>query len=667
MSYPGFDISDNIVGKSVTFDTVLLERFEELHKYWDDEIPPQVRLASEAQDAVECVLDQYYKKNPEIRDWYPPGGTSFKFPVREADIQPLLDCIAHCIVLQLNPGVAPEFSSEDSKTILYSDFITEDLDYSLDNPDWTQLDDSPIEVEKEIQSQIPDGYESVDLTGEKFREYVFDILRPEVITSDWPEGGAWSINLALHVLRKGRYREAAYAFSAVRNSITKSPTPFEELDFDQLLNKYLITLRDLSLHHSTMDTPSAKQERFVELSDRPYVYVPIFASEPTFHDPYFRMSSPIWIANALTFTAGLANALGAPTISRSEVDPFGSEMTFTNTSFVLRAAKELVEINENQTQPEDPIGYLEYIDFSKFAPETVLSDVFESIGYENLGTIRGEFKFKGETIPYEPDLALEREGSLYLVYYQESKPSNLVDFDNIDKEVSKLDLDVSFILVSESEFPDSTKEKAENSMNIELFYLDTTSKTLRSVDAGLPVRGRSPVTKEEIRERLRELYDAAESADDSQNKGNLLEEFTELLFNKLIPDTEVLRVNSETVAEEFDLVLRNDKENEPWTNLSSIIMVECKNWSSSVGASIIHTLNSKADILGSNCSTGILISWNGITGSNYEDAANQRIRELKQQNFDILHFDSNDLDNILESQDPNEILDRRYIELVTEY
>ncbi|NHN63674.1 restriction endonuclease [Haloarcula sp. JP-Z28] len=660
MVFPGFSISDNIVGKSVSFDTIRLEEYGELQHHWEGDLPPQVRLTSEAQDAIKCVLDKYYQRYPELRDWYPPGSTSFKFPVREADIDPLLNCLAHCIVLRLTPGAPSEFSSSEPRTLLYSEFLIDDLDYSINPPDWSQLDDSEMNVQAEIENQIPDGYDSIELTQEKFREYVYDVLRPIATESDWPEGAAWSINLALHELRKGRYQEAAYAFAAVRNSVTKSPTPVEETDYTQLLNKYLITLRDLSLHHSTAEAPSVSQERFVDISDRTYIFVPTFISEPTFHDPYFRMSSPIWIANALTFISGLAHALAAPTISRNEIDPFGSEMTFNNTSFVLRAANELVGIDE-RTNQEDPVGYLDYIDFREFAPEAVLTDVFESIGYETVGTFESSFEYEGIEVSLDADLVLEKDSKLHLVYYNPS------DVQSLHQEVEQLDIEALLLIVAEEEYTETIIDSARNSETIELYYLDVGSTTLRSVDTGLPVRSQAPVTKSEVQERLRDLYDSANTVDNPQQKGDLLEQFAELLFKRYISETEVLRVNSETGSEEFDLVLRNNQESDPWENLSSIIMVECKNWSGSVGANVIHTLNSKADTLGANCTTGILLSWNGISGSEYEDAAHQRIRELKQQGFEVLHFDKSSMESMIESDTPNEIFDQRYIELITEY
>lgn len=660
MVFPGFSVSDNIVGKSVDFDTVRLEGYGELQQDWESDSPPQVRLTSEAQDAVECVIEKYYQRHPELRDWFPPGGTTFKFPVREADVEPLLNCLAHCIVLRLTPSVPFEFASEDPKTLLYSEFITEELGYSVNSPDWDQLDDSEIDVQAKIESQIPDGYESIELTQERFQEFAFEILRPLAKESDWPEGAAWSINLALHELRKGRYQEAAYAFAAVRNSITKSPTPVEEMEYTQLLNKYLVTLRDLSLHHSSAEAPSAKQERFTDISDRPYIFVPTFASEPTFHDPHFRMSSPIWTANALTFITGLAHALGAPTISRNEIDPFGSEMTFNNASFVLRAANELVRIDERADE-EDPIGYLDYIDFREFAPEAILTDVFESIGYENVGTFEGSFEYEGIEVSLDADLVLEKHSKLHLVYYA---PSNL---QSLHQKVESLDTEVQLIVVAEKEYTEETIEIAQDSETLELYYLDLASRTLRSVDTGLPVRDQEPVTNSEIRERLRDLYESADTVENPRQKGDLLEEFAELLFNEHIPDTEVLRVNSETGSEEFDLVLRNNQESAPWEDLSAIIMVECKNWNESVGANVVHTLNSKADILGANCTTGILLSWNGISGSEYEDAAHQRIRELKQQEFEVLHFDKDEMESMIETDTPNEIFDQRYIELISEY
>lgn len=660
MTYPGFEVSNNFVGKTVSFDSIRLEECDEIQAQLTSRYPAEVKLTEESQQAIYCIIDHYYKKNPRLRNWYPPGEMMFSFVAKEHDVDPLLDCLSHCIVLRLATNIPIGVENKET-TYLYSSFLSDGLGISLDPPSWDKLSDEPFDVEAEIQELIPDGIEEVDITKEKFRKFVFDKLHPITSTSSWPEGAAWSINLALHELRKGRYEEAAYAFDAVRNSVTKPPTPFEELEIRDLLNKYLISLRDLSLYHSSIDSSITKQELFLNIEDRSFVFIPLFTSEPKYSDPHFRMSSPVWIANALTFTAAVANALAAPTISRTEVDPFGSDMTSRNVSFVLRASQNLVEMAEIRDTAGESIEFLEYVDFKEFAPESVLHNVFESLGYENLGSVKDEFGYDGVTISLEPDLALEKDDSLHLAYYRPS------DLPGLYKQVTDLEVDTTLMVISDESYPESTIEFADEQENLDLYYLDVSSDALRTADTGLPVLEKQPISNTQVSERLNELYHSAGTVEDSQKKGNLLEEFTELLFDRLISNTEVLRVNSETGVEEFDLVLRNRQNSPPWDNLSSIIMVECKNWSDSVGANVIHTLHSKADALGDNCSTGILISWNGITGSDYESAANQRVRELKQQGFEVLFFDQDDLQEILDEGEPNSIFDDHYIDLITEY
>lgn len=466
--------------------------------------------------------------------------------------------------------------------------------------------------------------------------------------------------MALHELRKGRYDEAAYAFDAVRNSITKSPTPVKDIEISDLLNRYLVSLRDLALHQSESDYNLSNMELYYKIEERPYVLLSLFSSEPDYYDKHFRMSSSTWIANALVFVAAVATALGAPTISRAEVDPFGTDMTHRNESFVLRSAQNLLEIYDEDRRPK-AIEHLDYIDFEKFAPETILQSTFESLGYTNIGPTDDGFEYKSTEYEFEPDLALEKDEELYIVYYRHSDPFSLAE------EIDSLEQDITLILVSDQEFGEDIFSLTSDYSSVELFYLDSTEGSIRTADSGLPIRGSRPITNSGVRERLKELYEAAGECKNSQEKGNLLEEFCNMLFGQLIDDTEVLRMNAETDIEEIDLVLRNNQENHPWKNLSQIIMVECKNWSSPTGASVVRDFYGKADSLGNECSTGILICWSGITGQDSRKGAKGAIRDKKRDGFNILQLDKEDIIEAVESSNPSTIFDDQYVDLISEY
>ena len=126
-------------------------------------------------------------------------------------------------------------------------------------------------------------------------------------------------------------------------------------------------------------------------------------------------------------------------------------------------------------------------------------------------------------------------------------------------------------------------------------------------------------------------------------------------------------MNADTGIEEIDIILRNRQESEPWRHLSPIVMVECKNWTKSAGVKAVRDFFAKADSVDEQCSSGILISWSGITGQHDRDGAWGYIRDKKQDGFQILCFDSTDMKSPLKDSNPDEIFDEKYVELVTEY
>lgn len=655
--YPGFELDEFRVGMKLSFDTIRLEQDSAFKSTLKIDSVLKISLTENSREAIGLLIREYYEKNPEITH-YIGGGETFHMIVKEKDTEIVLQFLLFCLELELTSGVLPQ--NQDTTKIRYIDAL-EDIDgYEASAPTWDDLWDRNIDVDEIIRKQVPDGPEPISISKSRYREFVENNVLPPLGESDWPEGAAWSINLALHELREGRYTEAAYAFEAVRNSITKSPTPVQELKFTDLLNKYLISLRDLSIYQSNSENQHDNQELFFSINERPFIFIPEFTSKPTLDDLKFRMTSPVWIANALVFVSAVATGLGAPTISRAEVDPFGSDITHRNTSFVLRSAKNLIELGR-EFNDATMIEHINLMRIDRFAPQTILKRNFESLGYETVETTHSQFNYQGEDIDLTPDLVFSKHDELFTVYYRPSDPSELAN------KIEHLEQDVRLILVSDEKFNGKVFELESEYSFIELFYLDVRDEVLRTADSGLPTRKNQPLTKVDVRERLDELYDAVRECDDSQEKGNLLEEFCETLFNRLIDDTEVLRVNPNTGIEEIDIILRNRQESEPWMHLSPIVMVECKNWTKSAGAKVARDFFAKADSVGGQCSSGILISWNGITGRHDRDGAWGYIRDKKQDGFQILCLDGTDMKSSLEDSDPDGIFDERYIELVSEY
>ncbi|MDZ7701777.1 MAG: restriction endonuclease [Halobacteriales archaeon] len=85
---------------------------------------------------------------------------------------------------------------------------------------------------------------------------------------------------------------------------------------------------------------------------------------------------------------------------------------------------------------------------------------------------------------------------------------------------------------------------------------------------------------------LETALEAVDEAETNHEKGDTFEELANLLF-EAIPFLEVRDKNLETNTGEIDLVVEYQGTNEPtiFDNFCRFILVECKNWSNSVGVS----------------------------------------------------------------------------------
>jgi len=104
---------------------------------------------------------------------------------------------------------------------------------------------------------------------------------------------------------------------------------------------------------------------------------------------------------------------------------------------------------------------------------------------------------------------------------------------------------------------------------------------------------------------------AVDNAQTNHDKGRSFEILSKYIFEHL-DGVEVTECDIRMKSEEIDIVLWNAQlENvlRPW---DSIILVECKNWSCAVGASILDNFVNK--IRRRHLSTGIFVAANGVTG-----------------------------------------------------
>jgi hypothetical protein len=99
----------------------------------------------------------------------------------------------------------------------------------------------------------------------------------------------------------------------------------------------------------------------------------------------------------------------------------------------------------------------------------------------------------------------------------------------------------------------------------------------------------------------------------TSEQGRVLEDLVCYMFTR-VPGISVSRRNQMNVfhTEEIDVALWNDAPADGFFFLPSIILVECKNWSSALSSSEVSWFDSKLRNRG--LSFGVLVAMNGITG-----------------------------------------------------
>lgn len=667
MPIPGFRVVDAVVGKRLKFDAIWLEKF----------IDPatELRATDDTNDYIREAISQYCGRKPEICN-ATYGGSSFNLLVYEDDIEVVSKIIARELEFEIHEAIhafKPR-DEHDLEKISYRDiFKDSDIDIELDDVSWDDISDKSVDVEAAVREAIPEGIETPEFTTEAFRDFVFDHVKPAVDEGGWKGGNAWLINLGFHELRNGNYQEASYAFDGARLGLTKHSIFENESPLGQYLNRCLVSLRHLCFYHDSPGDRRREHELFLSMDDRPFVFVPKFLSKPELHDLNFRFSNNIWIANALVFAAAVANAMDPPNISRSEVDPFGTNTTSKNKHFVLKAARRLFEIDEYETWEEwsasqgaRSFPHLEQIDFAALSPEIIITRIFSSAGFD----IRnyGEHSLRvgdDQVVDVSYDSLLSKKDQFYLVKIVDGGELKVGDIQESVTELQGVEQDLTIFFLSSEEYPESVIDYSEETEELDLYYLDIDEESIRSVHSSEKIQTGDLAVTSEILGELSELYRLAESEENSQKKGDLLEKLMERIFELLIPDTDILETNVRTASEEIDLLLRNREVTYPWKTLGTPIQVECKNWSSPAGTNVVKIMRGDMESIGPMCETGILVSWEGISDGEPRKNATQKIREYRQDNVKILVLDKSDILDLIETGEVKRVFEEKHKELIT--
>ena len=155
---------------------------------------------------------------------------------------------------------------------------------------------------------------------------------------------------------------------------------------------------------------------------------------------------------------------------------------------------------------------------------------------------------------------------------------------------------------------------------------------------------------------------AVDAATTANEKGATFENLARYLFEHL-DGVEVTEHDVRMPSEEIDLVLWNAQREEvlgPW---EAVILVECKNWSSAVGAPLLD--NFIAKMRRRSLRTGIFIAANGVTGQfltgdGDEPGAVGIIRSALQEGIRVIVLTMTDIRAFTSLDDIRQLIKKRY-------
>jgi hypothetical protein len=133
------------------------------------------------------------------------------------------------------------------------------------------------------------------------------------------------------------------------------------------------------------------------------------------------------------------------------------------------------------------------------------------------------------------------------------------------------------------------------------------------------------------RRELANAFAAQAAAKTINDKGKALESLTRALF-ALEPALRVKQTRRRLGDEEIDFIVVNDCPSAFWSSLRSpLLIVECKNWTSRVGAREVRDLDSKVRNHRAFVRLGFLIAANGYTSE-----AREAIKRLSRDDAAII-------------------------------
>ena len=158
------------------------------------------------------------------------------------------------------------------------------------------------------------------------------------------------------------------------------------------------------------------------------------------------------------------------------------------------------------------------------------------------------------------------------------------------------------------------------------------------------------------------LIARVDAATTSNDKGDRFEHLSIYLFQHL-NGVEVMEHDIQMSSEEIDLVLWNAQLEEVLRPWETVILVECKNWSKTVGSSAFDSFIGK--LRRRSLTTGIFIAAAGITGGfirgdHAESGATGIIRSALQEGIRVIVITMEDIRAIASLDDIRDLIKKRY-------
>ena len=158
------------------------------------------------------------------------------------------------------------------------------------------------------------------------------------------------------------------------------------------------------------------------------------------------------------------------------------------------------------------------------------------------------------------------------------------------------------------------------------------------------------------------LINNVDVATTNQQKGQSFELLSIYMF-KHLNGVDIAEHDIRMPSEEIDIVLWNAQTEEIFRPWDSVILVECKNWSSTVGASVLDNFVNK--VRRRALSTGIFVAANGVTGGFVRGDGNEPgavgiLTSALQDGIRVLVITMDDIRAITSLDDIRELIKKRY-------